>query len=77
MAVATPTKKDLQKIAAAAKNQSTPEFTKNEDGSVDVMVHVEADDVMQLEAWADGAGEDFRTYLQKQMQGAIQSYCQS
>lgn len=66
----------LKKIADEMK-QSTHGYVKNPDGSATVSITVSADDVMQLEAWAEGAGEDFPTYLQQQVEGAIQAYCQS
>lgn len=67
-------KEQLQKVSDEMK-QSTHGYTKNSDGTVDIMVRISADDVMQLEAWADGAQQDFPTYLKTQVEGAIQSYC--
>jgi acylphosphatase len=73
MAVAT-LKEQLEKVASEMK-QSTHGYIKNPDGTVDIMVRVSADDVMQLEAWAEGAGESFPEYLKNQVEGAIQSFC--
>lgn len=72
-----PTLQEQLKKIADEMNQSTTGYVKNADGSVTTSITIPADYVTTLEAWAEGAGEDFPTYVKRMAEEGIMAVVMS